>query len=96
MLLQDRTQVSSVMLPCTIDLFQDRWQHHILLQTLSGCPVNDLAFHGRVLAGPLLLCLEELWIEYAEVVVHGTQTVNVALRMCYSESDIKGNYTYSW
>lgn len=84
MLLQDRTQISSVMLPCSINLFEYRRQHHIFLQTLSGCPVNDLAFHGRVLAGPLLLCLEELWIEYAEVVVHGTQTVDVALRMCYT------------
>ena len=72
------------MLPSAIDLFQDGWQHHILLQTFSGCPVNDLAFHSRVLTGPLLLCLEELWIEYAEVVVHGTQTVNVALSMCYT------------
>jgi hypothetical protein len=72
------------MLPSAIYLFEDRRQHHILLQTFSCCPVNDLAFHGRVLAGPLFLCLEELWIEYAEVVVHGTETVNVALRMSYT------------
>ena len=69
------------MLSSAIDLFQDRRQHHIFLQTFSCRPVNDLALHSRVLAGPLLLCLEKLWIEYAEVVVHGTQTVYVALGM---------------
>jgi hypothetical protein len=72
------------MLSSAIDLFQDRRQHHIFLQTFSGRPVNDLALHSRVLAGPLLLCLEKLWIEYTEVVVHCPQTVDVALRMCYT------------
>jgi hypothetical protein len=72
------------MLSSAIDLFQYRWQHYIFFQTFSGRPINDLALHSRILTGPLLLCLEELWIEYAEVVVDGTQTVYVALGMCYT------------
>ena len=95
MLLQDRTQIRSIMLPSAVNLFQDRRQHNIFLQTLSSCPSNHLAFHSWVLSGPLLLRLEELWIEYAEVVVHGPQTVNIALRMCFTEWDIEGNYTCS-